>query len=640
MMLFFENNKIKSSSSQNVIHYPSKELTLTWRDISYEVKTMDNDNNYYLKVLFGNNNHQYTKVLQGVNGIVKSGELMAIMGPSGAGKTTLLATISRKIKDETVGDVFLNGEPVDQEIMSRMSGFVPQEDLSIDTLTVQEHMEFMARMTMDRRFKTILRKQRITVLLTDLGLVKCRNSRLSALSGGERKRVSLAVQLLTEPRVLFCDEPTSGLDSYAAMTVVKTLREVAERGKIVICSIHQPASGILDLFHQVLLLSTGRVAFQGNSADATKFFESLDLHCPPTFNSADFFLSQLSVKCGSEEDSYKKTSWICDEFEKSQYGKNVSKLIEDSCSNTSKAEIVHTSFLNDCVSTLEFKKVRCLTQLEWLTWRIYIDYKRNLSVLIVRFLLYMFIGILLATPYIAVADDLDQRGIQNMQGLIYLVITETVFTFNYAVFYTFPRELPLLLRDIASGLYNPAPYYFSKVVFSIPGTIFQTLAYSTLIYVVVGLNGGFSGFILFTIPVALSAISASATGFLMSSAFKSFETASLLAVPIDFLGLIFSGIYVQLGSLPAYLTWLKYVSQFYYGTEAVSLTQWREINHIACPPDPNEPCISTGSGVLDKYGYIIGHYHLDCIGLLTIFVVCHLGGFLAILRRSREEPIY
>lgn len=138
----------------------------------------------------------------------------------------------------------------------------------------------------------------------------------------------------------------------------------------------------------------------------------IDLHCPATFNSADFFLSQLSVKCGNEEDSHKKvmlkfplivgsiiklnleyyyhqTSWICDEFEKSEYGRSVAKLIEDSCSNTSKAEIIHTSFLNDCVSTLEFKKVHCLTQLEWLTWRIYIDYKRNLSVLIVRFLLYM-----------------------------------------------------------------------------------------------------------------------------------------------------------------------------------------------------------------------------------------------------------
>lgn len=88
---------------------------------------------------------------------------------------------------------------------------------------------------------------------------------------------------------------------------------------------------------------------------------------------------------------------------------------------------------------------------------------------------------MLATPYIAVAEDLDQRGIQNMQGLIYLVITETVFTFNYAVFYTFPRELPLLLRDIASGLYNPAPYYFSKVVFSVrnfTNTVFLFILFS------------------------------------------------------------------------------------------------------------------------------------------------------------------
>lgn len=127
-------------------------------------------------------------------------------------------------------------------------------------------------MKMDRRFRRISRSHKIEILLADLGLIESRRSKLSILSGGERKRVSLAVQLLTEPSILFCDEPTTGLDSYSATVVVKTLKDLVARGRIVICSLHQPASGLLDLFHEVLLLATGKAAFQGTVIDATSFF--------------------------------------------------------------------------------------------------------------------------------------------------------------------------------------------------------------------------------------------------------------------------------------------------------------------------------------------------------------------------------
>lgn len=271
-MIFYDTVRMKQQ-----MKYPTlplnvpNDLCLTWKNISYTVERKTNGGS--LRAIFG---FQYTELIQllhGVNGIVNSGMLMAIMGPSGAGKTTLLATISRRVKGKATGDVLLNGKPIDTEQMIRISGFVPQTDLAIESLTIQEHMEFMACMKMDRRLRANFRRQRITVLLRELGLAKCISTKLSALSGGERKRVTLAVELLTEPSILFCDEPTTGLDSYGAMTVVRTLREVAASGRIVICSLHQPASGLLEIFHEVLLLSGGRVAFQGSSMDATEFFD-------------------------------------------------------------------------------------------------------------------------------------------------------------------------------------------------------------------------------------------------------------------------------------------------------------------------------------------------------------------------------
>ncbi|XP_047360896.1 protein scarlet-like isoform X2 [Vespa velutina] len=612
--------KIKySSASEN----PEKNFNLMWKNISFAVKKKINQN--YLKSFLGLNRFEYIRILNGVNGIVQSGTLMAIMGPSGAGKTTLLATLSQRIKGEIEGEILLNGRSINKKEMIKISGYVPQQDLVVESLTIQEHMEFMACMRMDRRYHAGLRKLRISALLTELALINCVNSKLSALSGGERKRVSLAVQLLTEPSILFCDEPTTGLDSYAAMTIVKTLHNVATRGKIVICSIHQPASGLLDIFHQLLLISASRVAFQGSITDATNFFDSLNLHCPPTYNNAEFYVSQLSIKHENEDENSKKVKWICDRYEKSIYGEKVLSLIRNNHEYIKDINNLSIIFSNNVLSKNDFKKIRTLTQIEWLLWRTYIDYKRNLFSILLRFIVYL---------------EVDQSSIQNMQGLIYLIVVETIFMFNYAYFYTFPSELPLLLREMAASLYDPTSYYISKVLIMFPGTIFQPLLYAGMIYLITGLKGGLLDFFYFIIPIIFCAFAASAFGLLMSASFNSIETASLVSVPIDFLNLLYSGIFLHLGNLSPLISWLKYLSTFYYGLEAVSLIQWKKIDHIDCLSDPEISCISTGLEVLDKYGYIIDHYYIDLLGLLIISLVCHFVSFLILRRKSQKAPIY
>ncbi|KAL2714613.1 protein scarlet-like isoform X1 [Vespula squamosa] len=619
-----------------VSEHPEKNFNLIWKNISLIVKKKKNQN--YLKSFFGLDRFEYVRILNGVNGTVQSGTLMAIMGPSGSGKTTLLATLSQRIKGEIEGEILLNGKSISKEEMIKISGFVPQQDLAVESLTVQEHMEFMARMKMDRRYRAGLRKLRISVLLTELTLLNCANSKLSTLSGGERKRVSLAVQLLTEPSILFCDEPTSGLDSYTAMTVVNTLHDVSTRGKIVICSIHQPASGLFDIFHQLLLISAGRVAFQGSITDAINFFDSLNLHCPPTYNNAEFYVSQLSEN--DENKSSKKVQWICDRYEESIYGKKVSSLIRDYHEHVKETSNFPIIFSDNVLSKNDFKKIRALTQIEWLFWRTYIDYKRNPFSIFLRFTIYLFIGIFISLPYVNITEKVDQNSIQNIQGLMYLIVVETAFTFNYNSFYTFPKELPLLLYDIAANLYDPASYYISKILIMIPSTIFQPFLYAGIIYLITGLKGGLFGFIYFVIPIVLCAFAASAFGLLMSASFDSIDKASLISVPIDFIFLMFSGIFLHLGHLLPSISWIRYLSIFYYGLEAVSLVQWKEYDHINCLPDPEIPCISTGLEVLDKYGYIIDHYYIDLLGLLIIFLLSHFVSFLVLRYRGQKEPVY
>nr|CAD7196571.1 unnamed protein product [Timema douglasi] len=121
------------------------------------------------------------------------------------------------------------------------------------------------------------------------------------------------------------------------------------------------------------------------------------------------------------------------------------------------------------------------------------------------------VGLLISLPYLNLNSD-EQTGIQNMQGLMYLIVTETIFTYTYSVFHTFPQEIPLLLREIGNGLYKPGPYYISKMIILIPRAILGPFFYTGLIFYIAGLQGGVTGFLVFCIPVISSAIAATAYG--------------------------------------------------------------------------------------------------------------------------------
>ncbi|XP_075226956.1 protein scarlet-like isoform X2 [Lycorma delicatula] len=520
-------------------------LTLSWHNLSVWVKNKDEE-----KSTWFNKSLKSERIIDKVSGIAESGCLLAIMGPSGAGKTTLLATISQRLKGDITGEILVNGRNMPSSTMAKLSGFVPQQDLTLRSLTVMEHMQLMARLKMDRNLLTSQRNQRVISLLAELGLTKCSNTRLSALSGGEMKKVSLGVEIINNPPLLFCDEPTTGLDSYNAGAVIEMLRQLAVQGKTVICTIHQPASGIFDMFHSVaLLVRGGRLAYHGESDSALAFFNSVGLVCPTSYNLSEFLVSQLVIN--NDIKSQQRADRICSQFNSSEQGQALAKKLQieltknqhmpcyfiDNYLFKGKAEDEFQTYIS--IQTPSY-----FTQTYWLTWRSLIEIKRNPQDQIIRLAFYMFIALLISTPYIGMT--VDQKGIQNMQGFLYLVVVETVFTFSYSVCHTFPAELPVLLREIGNGLYSPGPYYASKMIILLPRALLEPILYSSLVFWIAGLFGGVIGCLKFCIPVIACAIAATAYGCLISAAFESVATGSLASVPVEQISLIFCGIFMSL----------------------------------------------------------------------------------------------
>ncbi|XP_065345622.1 protein white-like isoform X1 [Cloeon dipterum] len=623
-----EMEKPFNGFESNGHHNSNSRLALTWKDLSVWGSKKRN---------FWGTSKERTHILKNVSGIAKGGRLIAIMGASGAGKTTLLATISQRIKGESTGEIRMNGKVVDRDFMRQISGFVPQQDLAIEALTVREHMAFMSNLKVAKGMRHNERARWVKSLLSELNLLKCEHTRLSALSGGERKRLSLAVQLLTDPPILFCDEPTTGLDSYSAAVVVEKLRHLSERGMAIVCTIHQPASGIFDLFHELILLASGRVAYQGEVAAANQYFSSKGLRCPATYSAAEFYVTQLAIRPGKEAKCINQVSWLCDEFASSPEGFALQQTIDDGEDGPCTVQWKHQ--LGDYINSKALSTPSRSTQLYWIMWRSMVAARRNKAEIITRMVFFMFVGLVISVPFIG--TEKDQRGVQNIQGLFYLIVVETIFTFAYSVFNTFPQEIPVLLREISDNLYLPGPYYVSKMVLLIPRCIIGPFFYVMLIFCVVGLNGGVLGFLALCIPVMMCAASASAYGCMMSALFESVSTASLLSVPIDLVTIAFSGLFLRLSSLPAYLSWLKYLSQFYFSNEAVSILQWQQVSGIECWDDiPGAPCLHNGDEVLQNYGFDPANLPLDFLGLSSIYCITHLIGFLSILIRSKAQAIY
>ncbi|KAK9727972.1 FAD-dependent urate hydroxylase [Basidiobolus ranarum] len=250
------------------------------------------------------------QVLNNVHGIVKPGQVMAIMGASGAGKTTFLDILARKNKSGLVtGDIFVNGSTISDSQFKRVVGYVDQEDTLMPTLTVYETILYSALLRLPRSMSSEAKKHRVHQTMSELGILGIKDSFIGdsssrGISGGEKRRVSIACELVTSPSILFLDEPTSGLDAYNAYNVIECLVTLARNyNRTVIFTIHQPRSNIFTLFDQLVLLADGWMIYSGMASKVRSHFESIGHPCPLGFNIADFVvdLSKHAVK-PSEED--------------------------------------------------------------------------------------------------------------------------------------------------------------------------------------------------------------------------------------------------------------------------------------------------------------------------------------------------
>lgn len=625
-------------SSQIITEEARERVSISWQNIDVFAEVPGPS--FLKRLCFGTKENEQPKtkqILFKVSGRVEAGCLLAVMGASGAGKSTLMNVLAhRNINQmDVMGTVEVNDRPIGREI-NAMSAYVQQDDLFVGSLTVREHLLFQAFLRMDKHVPGHQRKERVEEVILQLGLTKCADTfigipgRLRGISGGEKKRLSFASEVITDPPLLFADEPTSGLDSYMAESLVTALQQLADQGRTIICTIHQPSSEVYAMFHSILLLAEGRTAYMGSTADAIQYFDSLGYPCPINFNPADHFVHTLAIVPGDEQNCQQRVQDICDAYSAKE------------ASQTAEAEEPERqdSFKDEDVAVRRSPyKVSWIKQFRSVFWRSWLTFNRDVVIFRVRLYQSIFVGLIAGIIYFQ--TKVDQAGIQNISGAIFFLITSVTFNNVASVIFTFPVELSVFLREHHNGMYRTDVYFLSKTFAEAPLFLFNPLLLITIAYWMIGLRDNVLRFIYAYAILALVSVVAVSYGYIVSTVAPSVPAASAISAPLLLPLLLIGGFYVKNNTIPDWLSWLQYLSWFKYGFETLVVNQWDGYENIACTPRENRtgvPCINNGNEAITYLALDKDNVMIDIYALLALAVGFRMISFLFLLRKAYRRP--
>uniref|UniRef100_A0A7E4V193 ABC transporter domain-containing protein n=1 Tax=Panagrellus redivivus TaxID=6233 RepID=A0A7E4V193_PANRE len=592
---------------------PVKDVSLCWENIKVQTKAG-------------------RPLLNGIDGAALPGQLVALMGASGAGKTTLLNTLlHRNLKGLHVeGDILLDGRPIVKGSIGSVSAYVQQEDLFIGTLTVREHLNIQADLRLHNKMSAAARKERVEAVLHEIGLTNSQYSRIGlggvkkGISGGEAKRLAFAAEILSNPALLFCDEPTTGLDSFMALQVIHTLNRMAVDGKrTIVCTIHQPASEIYEMFDKVLFLALGRVAFFGTPAESLIFFNKSGVLFPSHCNPADILIHNLAVIPFKEEECTTKITKICDNFQISSYNEEVLKWRAE-C----KARV------NETLSGRG--NVPLLRRLWALLKRSLIDTFRNPSLARAKIVQKAVMGLFIGLLYFR--TDMNQDGVQSFKGALFYYISEITYATVFGIQTFMPNDFPVVAREHHDGIYPVGIYYTAKILSYLPLFTLDGMIMLSISYFMVGFDRNILSFLRTIVTGVLIEWSAASMGLMISAASPSYAIAVSISGPLLTMFSLTGGLFTNVGKMSPYVSWVQYLSWFRYGYESFVINQFRHIESIPCEDASGKPttaCESSGGQIIRNLYFDEANLYWNWAYMLIYILCAFVIGYSGLLLRTK-----
>ncbi|RNF14755.1 ATP-binding cassette protein subfamily G, member 1 [Trypanosoma conorhini] len=542
------------------------------------------------------------RILRDLTGTALPSRCLAIMGSSGAGKTTFLNAISDRLASSRTLKITGKRQLGDLEYRRRyrrMIGFVAQDDILSPRATPEDSLSFSLRVRRGTSRKET--NALVEESLGELRLVHCRDTivgipgLIAGLSGGERKRASIGVELICDPKIIMLDEPTSGLDSVTSVKIAHLLNTIARTGRTVIYTIHQPTAETLNYFDDIMLLTEGQCAYHGTMAKSVEYFESIGYTCPERYTPTDFYMTLLQ-----DPDTSKILIKKWKKYLKHGVRTPHTTAVE---LNPTPSESSTAHFIEKYLD--KFRSTPWI-QFEELMRRSAVELGRNRVYLFSQFVQAAFFAVIVGLIFINVKDDVT--GIQDREGVIFMATMNRAMGQTFIMVNSFMADKPLYIREQMVGSYSPFMYFLSRTLVEFPVRVFFCLIESSILYWMVGLYRDAGAFFYYFGVLALLTEVASGLGFLLSASFTSLIVASATAPVILMPLALAGGLLASTDRLQPYWYWLEKPSFIRQAFILLTRNEFKHLTHIYCDGEGKSPNYcrdqpKNGEQVLQQLGF-------------------------------------
>lgn len=582
--------------------------------------------------------HSHVKsILNDVSADMPCGTLTAIIGGSGSGKTSLLNQMSGRMKGNrlsSTGRTLFNGS----EDASRIrSAYVIQQDILLPTLTVRETLTYAAQLRLPSSVTPAERKQLVEEVILELGLKEAADTRIGnhahkGCSGGEKRRTSIGVQLLSNPSLLWLDEPTTGLDSTSAFQIVKTLQNLARKGRTIIVTIHQPRSEIWNLFDNVVLLTRGNPAYAGSAKDCLAHFAKLGHEMPPFTNPAEYLIDVVSVDNRSEEAesaAQERVSHIVEAWR--AHLTNITH--EKNGLGPAPANVVETQpNLMQARQTSLVQQIRVLTAR---TWTVTIRDPMGMFGSLVEA-----IGMAVITGWIFLQLDGSLSGIRSRQGALYNAAALQGYLILLYETYRLTTDIQVFDEESRQGVVSiPAFLISRRLARAFIEDIPVPLIFSLIYYFFCGFRTDGGQFLTFFGIILLHQYIAVCFAMTCVAVSRNFAGASLVANLAYTLQSMACGYFIQSNTIPVYTRWTKWIAYVFYAFGALCANEFTG-SFYDCPLEggPSNPACKeyTGEFILDSLGFPDNWVWRPIVALLGFAIAFYIGAGILLKFWSAE----
>ena len=571
----------------------------------------------------GNARLETKTILHSVSASMPAGTLSAIIGGSGSGKTSMLNTMAERITSGRLlfgGRTTFNGM---EGVNSIRSAYVMQQDILLPTLTVRETLRYSADLRLPPPTSEEQRKMVVEEVILELGLKECANTRIGnhqykGCSGGEKRRTSIGVQLLSNPSVLFLDEPTTGLDATSAFQLVRTLKSLAKKGRTIITTIHQPRSEIWGMFDRLVILTRGSPVFSGKLDDCIPWFGKIGMELPPFVNPAEFLIDIAAIdnrspeleSVSSERVERLKSAWF-DENDRLYKMHSKKKT-----TSAERAVITHSKPSKPPFHTPFIRQTRVLTSRTLLTtWRDPMGMTGSLVEAVAM-------GVMGGWAFLNLRRD--QSGIRSREGALYNAASLQGYLILMFETYRLTMDIQLFDRENGENVVDVVPFLLSRrlarfFLEDLP----VPLIFSIITYWMTGFRADATTFFNFFAVVLLCQYIAVTFAMTCVAAARSFSAASLIANMGYTIQSFACGYFIQSNTIPVYVRWMKWTAYVFYAFGALCVNEFRG-QFYDCPlegGESNPACAQyTGAYIISSLGFP-QDWVVRPIIILVVFVV-------------------